>query len=154
VARIEVRTEISAPIETVFDLARSIDAHVESMGRSRERAVAGVTTGLIGLGDHVTWRATHFGIPFTMTSAIVEMESPTYFVDQQTRGPFRRFHHEHRFSASGDGTVMTDSLEFSSPFGPLGRAVDRLGLARYLTKLIHERNRHLKTAAEKPVRGP
>jgi len=45
------------PKTELFDRARSIDAHKDSMARSREQAVAGVTTGLISLGEEVTWRA-------------------------------------------------------------------------------------------------
>ncbi len=56
-AHIELRTEIDATVEVVFDLARSIDAHLGSMGKSHERAIAGVTTGLIGLGEQVDGRA-------------------------------------------------------------------------------------------------
>lgn len=48
---IELHTEISAPRERVFDLARSVDAHLDSAGATRERAVAGVTSGLIGSGE-------------------------------------------------------------------------------------------------------
>ncbi len=147
--RIELQTEIAAPIETVFDLARSIDAHVASMTESRERAIAGVTSGLIGLDDDVTWRATHFRIPFTMTSRIVVMDVPTYFVDEQIRGPFARFHHEHRFISVGEATQMIDIIDYSSPFGVLGRSADRIGLERYLRDLIRTRNQHLKAAAEK-----
>jgi ligand-binding SRPBCC domain-containing protein len=153
VAEIELRTEIAASIETVFDLARNIEAHLGSMGKSRERAVGGVTTGLIGPGEQVTWRATHFGVPFTMTSEIVSMDIPTAFVDQQTRGPFRTFRHEHRFETVGAVTIMHDSIAFTSPFGPLGRLVDRLGLERYMTKIISERNVFLKEAAEKASRA-
>ena len=61
-------TTISAPIERCFDLARDIDVHRESMRMSEERAVAGVTTGMIGLNEQVTWRARHFGLPWRMTS--------------------------------------------------------------------------------------
>jgi len=48
-------TEFAAPAEVCFDLARSIDLHVESMVASEERAVGGVTSGLIGGGqeEHV-----------------------------------------------------------------------------------------------------
>jgi ligand-binding SRPBCC domain-containing protein len=148
VPRIELQTEIAARIETVFDLARSIDAHVASMTESRERAIGGVTSGLIGIDDQVTWRATHFRIPFTMTSRIVAMDAPTYFVDEQVRGPFGHFHHEHRFVSVGDATEMIDAIEFSSPLGLLGRTVDRIGLQRYLTNLIRVRNEHLKATAE------
>jgi ligand-binding SRPBCC domain-containing protein len=152
-ASIQLRTEIAAPVEVVFDLARSIDAHLDSMARSRERAVGGVTSGLIGLGEQVTWKATHFFVPFTMTSKVTEMTPPHRFVDEQVRGPFARFHHEHRFESSDGGTVMLDAIEFASPLGPIGRLVDRLGLQRYLTKLIQERNTYLKARAEVP-QGP
>jgi hypothetical protein len=54
---IELTTEIRAPIERVFDLARSIDLHVKTASGTDERAVCGVTTGLIGPDQEVTWEA-------------------------------------------------------------------------------------------------
>ncbi|GLB68270.1 SRPBCC family protein [Arthrobacter mangrovi] len=137
----ETRTTMSRA--DLFDLSRSIDAHAGSMARSREKAVAGVTTGLISLGEQVTWRAWHFGLPLRMTSRITEMSVPDYFVDEQVRGPFRRFRHVHEFTEDGPETLMIDRVEFSAPFGVLGRVVERLVLARYLQKLIRERNRYL-----------
>ncbi len=127
----------------LFDLARSIDAHKESMAQSREKAVAGVTSGLISLEEEVTWRAWHFGVPLRMTSRITQMEAPDYFIDEQVKGPFRRFRHIHEFSQDSDGTTMVDRVEFTAPFGHLGLLVGKLVLARYLQKLIETRNRHL-----------
>lgn len=127
----------------LFDCARSIDAHKDSMAASREDAIAGVTSGLISLGEEVTWRAWHFGLPLRMTSRITEMESPDYFVDEQVRGPFRRFRHVHEFSRDPAGSTMVDRVEFAAPFGPLGRLAERLLLARYLRNLVESRNRHL-----------
>jgi hypothetical protein len=75
-----------------------------------------------------------------MTNRIVAMAVPTYFVDEQIRGPFARFHHEHRFISVGEATQMIDTIEYSSPFGVLGRSADRIGLKRYLTNLIRIRN--------------
>lgn len=113
------------------------------MARSREDAVAGVTSGLISLGEQVTWRAWHFGVPIRMTSRITQMEAPDYFVDEQVKGPFRRFRHVHEFSEVAQGTTMVDRIEFTAPFGPVGRMFERLVLARYLRALIETRNRHL-----------
>jgi ligand-binding SRPBCC domain-containing protein len=144
----ECRTMVGAPVDTVFDLSLDVDAHVASMHRSGERAVAGVTSGPMRLGDQVTWKAKHFGIPFTMTSKIVELDRPHRFVDKQMQGPFRRFRHEHRFEPAGRGCVMTDRVEFEAPFGPVGRVVERLLLRSYMQKLIAQRNRHLAEAAE------
>jgi ligand-binding SRPBCC domain-containing protein len=139
----ECTTLTSTPKSELFDLARNIDVHKDSMAKSREEAVAGVTSGLISLGQEVTWRARHFGVPFRMTSRITEMESPDYFVDEQVKGPFRRFRHVHEFSQDPTGTTMVDRIEFAAPFGPIGRLAERLVLARYLQRLIEARNRHL-----------
>ncbi len=149
-------TPIAAPPEAVFDLSLDIDEHRASMARFAERAIAGraarapvtVTTGMIGLGQEVTWRARHFGIPFRMTARIVELHRPTRFVDEQVRGPFRRFRHEHRFEATGAGTRMIDTISFDAPLGPLGQLTERLVLGRYLRDLLAQRNDHLKAAAE------
>lgn len=113
------------------------------MAQSREEAVGGVTSGLISLGEEVTWRAWHFGLPLQMTSRITEMETPDYFVDEQVKGPFRRFRHVHEFSQDPAGTTMVDRIEFAAPFGLIGCLAEKLVLARYLRKLIETRNRHL-----------
>ena len=127
----------------MFDLARNIETHTESQAGSGEKAVAGVTQGLIGLGEDVTWSACHFGIPFTLTSKVTEFDAPHRFVDQQTRGPFKSFHHEHIFEAITDGSIMIDRIHFTAPFGPIGRLAEKLVLDRYLQRLIKKRGSFL-----------
>lgn len=143
----ECSTVVAADPGTVFDLALDIDAHTESLARSGERAVGGVTAGRIGLGEEVTWRAVHFGLPFTMTSRVTELERPLRFVDEQVRGPFRSFRHEHLFEAAGSGTLMTDRITLAAPLWLLGAVVERAVLGSYLRTLIEERNAYLKEAA-------
>ncbi|HWT33320.1 MAG TPA: SRPBCC family protein [Microbacterium sp.] len=134
-------TETPYPVEALFDVSLDIDAHMASMAASGESAVAGVTSGRIGLGETVTWRARHFGVWFTMTSKITALERPTSFVDQQVRGPFRMFVHEHTFEPLGDGSRMTDRITVGSPV--LGRLAERAILVPYLRRLIRKRNAHL-----------
>ncbi|SJM66126.1 SRPBCC family protein [Gulosibacter sp. 10] len=143
-----LETRVMAPIDRCFALSLSIDAHTGSMEASGERAVAGVTSGEIGPGETVTWRARHFGLPFRLTSVISEYERPTRFVDEQVRGPFARWWHEHRFVPDGDATVMIDRIEFAAPLGVLGRLVERMVLTSYMERLILQRNRWLKRALE------
>jgi ligand-binding SRPBCC domain-containing protein len=150
--RFECRSRIDAPIERVFDLALSIDAHLGSMARYGERAIGGVTSGQIGRGEEVTWRARHLGMRWTMTSRIVELERPTFFVDEQARGPFARFRHEHRFSSADGGTQMLDAVAFAAPYGPVGLLGERL-LRPYVRSLILRRNAHLKATAESRTHG-
>jgi ligand-binding SRPBCC domain-containing protein len=145
---IELTTDIDAPIERVFDLARDLELHAASMAHTRERAVAGRLTGRVELGDTVTWRARHFGLWWSLTSRITAVEANVRFEDVQERGPFAWFRHEHRFEANGAGTRMRDRWEHRSPLGPLGRLVDRLVLGRYMRSLLATRNAALKLAAE------
>jgi ligand-binding SRPBCC domain-containing protein len=145
----ERQTLIPAPIDEAFDMALSIDAHLGSMNRSDERAVAGVTAGEIGLGEFVTWRARHFGITWTMTSVITEWDRPVRFVDEQRSGPFKSFHHEHRFVEVDGGTSAHDVVRFAAPLGPLGRLAEQLVLKRYLPHLIDVRNEFLVTEAQR-----
>jgi hypothetical protein len=74
---IRLETVIAAPAGDCFGLSLSADAHTASMRRSGERAIGGVTSGIMKLGDTVTWRARHFGIAFRMTAAITEYQYPS-----------------------------------------------------------------------------
>jgi ligand-binding SRPBCC domain-containing protein len=148
VRSIRLETVIAAPPGDCFGLSLSVDAHAASMGASGERAVSGVTSGAMKLGDTVTWRARHFGIVFRMTAEVTEYEYPRRFVDEQQRGPFRQWRHEHTFTAADGGTRMTDAVEFRSPLGPAGTLADCLVLDRYLRHLLIQRNAWLKATLE------
>lgn len=145
---VRVWTSIAAPPERVSDLARSIDAHQQSAEGTHERAIAGVTQGLIGMGDEVTWEARHFGIKQKLTVRITEFERPFRFQDVMVSGAFKSMKHDHEFIALPPGTLMVDRFEFESPFGVLGRIVDRAFLAGYMRRFLERRNQVLKTLAE------
>src|SRR5580700_11093177 len=86
---IRLTTLIHAPASVCFDLARSVDAHVASAAGTGERAIDGVTTGLMTLGDEVTWEATHFGVRQRLRVRITELDPPRRFTDEMVRGEFR-----------------------------------------------------------------
>lgn len=145
---IELTTKVLSPIERTFDLARSVDLHMASTAPTGERAVAGVTTGLMALGDEVTWRAKHFGIWQELASRITAFERPIHFRDSMVHGIFQRFDHDHFFAQHGNITVMRDVFDFQSPMGVLGRLADHLFLIRYLRSFLRTRNDTIKAVAE------
>lgn len=147
--RFEITTEIAAPPQRCFDLARDIDFHVRSLEHTGERAVAGVTTGLIGPDQTVTFEGKHLGITQRLTSKITGFNPPHHFRDEMVRGAFRRFAHDHHFDLTPTGTRMRDLFDFASPFGPVGWVVDRVFMANYLKELLTERAIALKTEAER-----
>ena len=75
---LEELTRIHAPRERCFDLARSVEVHLAGNVHFGESAVAksGVTSGLIDLGQRVTWRARHFWMLHKLTSEITAMDRP------------------------------------------------------------------------------
>ena len=145
---IELSTVIRAPRERVFDLARSIELHQDSTEGTEERAVAGVTTGLIGMNDEVTWEARHFGVRQRLTVQIIDFDRPNHFRDCMISGAFKSMVHDHTFADHPEGTLMSDRFEFNSPLGILGAMVDRLFLAAYMRRFIVRRNEILKRLAE------
>lgn len=145
---VEVSIRIDAPIELCFDLARDIDLHMLSTEGTDEKAVAGVTHGLIGLGEEVTWEATHFGIRQRLTSRITAFDRPHRFRDSQVSGAFRRFDHDHIFTVESGATLMRDIFDYDSPFGLLGRCADSLFLKSYMRRFLEKRVQAVKRAAE------
>jgi ligand-binding SRPBCC domain-containing protein len=146
---ITIVTTIRATPERCFDASRDLDLHLESMGHTGERAVAGRTSGLIELGEQVTWEGRHFGIRQRFTSAITAYDRPRHFQDSMLRGAFRSFVHDHYFEPCEEGTLMTDVLEFRSPFGVLGASVDRMVMTAYLTRMLTKRNEIVRAALER-----
>lgn len=146
-----IRSElaIKAKPEICFDLARSIDIHTESTAKTMEKAVGGVTSGLIELGETVTWEAVHFCIKQRLTAKITAFEFPTRFTDEMVRGAFKRFTHTHEFVPTAAGTLMIDTFDYTSPYGLLGRLADFLFLKRYMRRFLIERNQYIKRMAEK-----
>lgn len=147
-ASCRIVTPIAAPPEICFDLARDIDFHVRTLEQTREKAVAGRTSGLIEYDEAVTWEAVHFGVRQRLTVKITAFDPPLYFRDEMTAGPFRHFSHDHHFTAGKCGTEMVDEIDFCSPWGILGSAVDALFMKRYLHNLIGRRCHAIRHEAE------
>jgi ligand-binding SRPBCC domain-containing protein len=146
---IEDMIEIEAPIEIVFDAERDISLHVATQRHHGERAVDGVTGGLINLGEEVEWEARHFSVRQRLRVKIVEMERPKYFRDEMIRGAFESFSHEHYVREISPGrTEKRDVMKFEAPLGILGAMAEALFLRAYMTSLLRTKNRTMKRLIE------
>ncbi|WP_461611583.1 SRPBCC family protein [Cytobacillus kochii] len=145
---IKHRLLIHADIHLCFDLARNVEVHTETTKQSQERAVAGVTSGLLRSGDTVTWEAIHFGVKQRLTAEVTEMERPYQFTDVSVKGAFQSFIHVHEFREHEEGTEMIDSFSYISPLGLIGKIADFLFLKAYTQRFITKRAIALKKMAE------
>jgi hypothetical protein len=149
---IHLQTQIAAPPDRCFLLSLNIDLHKESTAQTSERAIAGVTHGLIGPDETVTWQGRHFGLMLTHETLISKYARPHHFQDIMLRGMFKSFAHDHYFEALPDGTtLMRDELRFVAPLVPLGWLAETLVLHRYLTGFLIEPNKLIQQVAEGPT---
>lgn len=144
---IRLVTWIDAPLERCFQLSLSVDLHVASTQKTEERVVEGVTTGLLGPGETVTWNGRHFGMRMNHTSRIDAYRPPMYFRDTMVAGVFEHFEHEHHFAVMNDGTRMRDEIRYSAPMGMFSRVAEKL-IRRHLVQFMKRRNAAIKRAAE------
>jgi ligand-binding SRPBCC domain-containing protein len=135
--------------------------HVAGNTHFGEQAVAeaGATSGLLGLGDTVTWRARHFFVRQRLTSQITAFDRPAYFQDTMLCGAFHSMQHDHHFrtlssvASKPDLTEMRDVFRFAAPIPLLGRLAEQFVLSRYMQALLRERNAVVKQIAESPTQA-
>ncbi|MCB0793316.1 MAG: SRPBCC family protein [Flavobacteriales bacterium] len=84
-----------------------------------------------------------FGIPMKWVTRIDAVEAPYRFVDTQKEGPYRLWHHEHRFESVSGGVRMIDRVRYELPLGPLGRIVHRLFVRERLVNIFSHRRKVL-----------
>ncbi|KXH85030.1 SRPBCC family protein [Chryseobacterium kwangjuense] len=147
-ATIYLQTFIKKETPVVFDLARDIDLHQKSTGKTNEKAIAGRTSGLIEENETVTWRAKHLGVYQTLTTKIISMNKPYQFTDMMLKGAFKSMKHQHIFKEKNGGTLMTDIFEFESPLGIIGKLFNHFFLKDYMRKFLLDRNALIKRIAE------
>jgi ligand-binding SRPBCC domain-containing protein len=68
-------------------------------------------------GVRIDYRLRLYGVPLRWQSEITRWEPPDMFVDEQRRGPYRRWVHTHTFVDERGGTRVLDTVEFEAPFG-------------------------------------
>ena len=143
-----VKTEINADINICFDLARDIGFYYQSLQKPTEIPISGKTSGLVEMGDYITWETNHLHLMQHLTLKISEFIKPSLFVDNLVEGEFKSYRHEHRFQKIENGTLMTDVFYFESSYSILGKFVDYVFLKKHFRKLLENRNNSLKQKAE------
>jgi ligand-binding SRPBCC domain-containing protein len=100
-----------------------------------------LTPGLIRIaaGTQIRYRLSWHGIPVGWTTEIRQWNPPCRFVDVQLNGPYRLWHHTHRFEPNDGGTLMTDIVRYRLPLGIVGRAVHRLKVRRDVERIFDYR---------------
>ena len=92
------------------------------------------------VGALIDYRIRLHGLPLRWRSEITAWEPPFRFVDEQRRGPYRQWIHEHRFEARDGGTLVTDTVRYSVLGGAL---IERLFVRRDIRRIFDYRTARL-----------
>jgi ligand-binding SRPBCC domain-containing protein len=134
---------IPRPVESVFDFF----SRAENLGRITPEWLnfQMLTPAEVEMkaGTVLDYRLRVHGIPVRWRTRIVEWDPPYRFVEVQERGPYKLWRHTHRFVRSGDGTTITDDVEYALPFGILGALVNWLQVRRDVKQIFDHRNQQI-----------
>jgi len=93
-------------------------------------------------GTLIDYRIRISGIPQHWRTRIALWNPPHAFADEQIKGPYRRWFHTHRFEACPEGTMMVDQVDYTLPFGFMGKLAHPL-IRRQLKKIFSYRSEAL-----------
>lgn len=111
-------TTVAAPLEEVFEFFSNA-ANLERMTPAQLNFSIVSEREAMREGLLIHYRLKLRGVPMKWTSRIAVWEPPHRFVDEQVKGPYRRWHHEHTFESTADGVCCRDRVEYQVPGGAL-----------------------------------
>ena len=137
---LETQIELARPIDEVFSFfadAANLERLTPPWLRFQILTPRPIT---MHVGTIIDYRLRLRGFPIRWQSEITAWDPPFRFVDEQRRGPYRRWVHLHRFEARECHTLVTDRVEYAV-FG--GSKVNRLFVAPDLTRIFAYRHQVL-----------
>lgn len=81
-----------------------------------------------------------FNIPMSWVTEITHVQEPNFFVDEQRKGPYKMWHHQHHFKEVKDGVEMTDILHYEIPLGFIGNILNKLFIEKKVKQIFQYRS--------------
>jgi ligand-binding SRPBCC domain-containing protein len=151
--RLEFSAEIEAPLETVWAFHDTVESMPKITPPQTKVRIEG-KPGPMAKGVRFTLviRQPPIFFPLRWETIITEYEPPYRFVDEQGKGPFAFWRHEHIFErAPGNRTLLRDVVTYVPPFGLLGNIADTLFIRRQLNAMFAYRHAQTRLRLENKV---
>lgn len=86
-----------------------------------------------------------WNISIEWVTEITHVQKPTYFIDEQRLGPYKLWHHEHRFESIVNGVLMHDTVNYQLFFGPIGRILNSIRVRKEIEAIFEYRQKKLES---------
>jgi ligand-binding SRPBCC domain-containing protein len=137
------RQQINRPIDEVFSFfadAHNLDLLTPQWLRFRVLTPAPITMQVNAQIEYeIRWR----GLSMHWWTRIEEWIPLLRFVDVQLEGPYRLWHHTHRFEPLGNGTLVEDTIRYALPLGPIGEIAHALLVRRDIEHIFDYRRKQI-----------
>ena len=132
------------PLAEVFDFFSRAENLQELTPPWLNFRILDVSTNPVRQGTLIRYALRWRIFPIRWTTEILEFDPPQRFVDVQLKGPYKKWHHEHRFVAENGGTRIFDEVQYELPFGALGAIANRFQVRRDVEAIFEFRREAIK----------
>lgn len=141
VHRIKHTQQLNADLDTVWQFfSHAANLQTITPKYMRFRVTSGDLPDEIYPGMIITYKVSPLlRIPLFWMTEIKHVLPKRLFVDEQRRGPYRMWHHQHHFEERDGGVLMTDIVHYELPFWPIGELVHPLFVSRQLADIFEFR---------------
>lgn len=86
-----------------------------------------------------------FNFPINWVTEITQVREPYYFVDEQRSGPYKFWHHQHKFKEIEAGVEIQDIVHYDLPLWIIGDLIERIFVRKKLKGIFDYRAQKLNT---------
>ena len=138
-------TKLYRPLQEVFDFFSRAENLNEVTPPELKFAILTPQPIKMNVGTLIDYKIAMMGVPFYWRTLITNWEPPYRFVDQQLRGPYVLWHHEHTFEQKEGYVLMTDRVHYLSPGWFLEPLIDKVFVRAQLDKIWAYRAKRFET---------
>ncbi|WP_290733108.1 TIGR01777 family oxidoreductase [Halobacteriovorax sp. JY17] len=131
---------VKSPLEDVFQFFSDVKNLETITPKNLSFKIVGMNTDQIKTGSLIDYKLKIHGIPAKWKTKINNFEKNKSFIDEQLKGPYSKWVHQHDFQSLKNGTLISDKIVYKVPFGILGNLVSGWFISRDVKSIFNYRN--------------
>jgi ligand-binding SRPBCC domain-containing protein len=139
----ESEIKINAPLEDVFNFFSQAENLEKITPPWLKFKILTPTPINMGVGTLIDYRLSLYKIPLKWQTKISHWEPPHRFIDEQLRGPYKLWIHEHSFSEVADGCLIRDKVQYQLKGGMISPLLNQLFVRADIERIFSYRKKKI-----------